>query len=139
MAYDPDNIFGKILRGELPCTRVYEDDRTLSFLDLFPQSKGHTLVIPKVPAEGFFDIPPDALADLIQKTQVVATAVRKALRPEGLVIMQFNGAVAGQTVFHIHFHIIPRWSLMPLKGHGQAPKADMNELAELAEKIKAAF
>ncbi len=139
MAYDSNNIFAKILRGELPCTSVFEDDTTLAFLDLFPQSKGHTLVIPKTPAVGFFDLPAGALADLIVKTQTVATAVRKALEPEGMVVMQFNGAVAGQTVFHIHFHIIPRWELMPLKGHGAAPKADPAELAALAEKIKAAF
>lgn len=139
MAYDSNNIFARILRGELPATKVYEDEAAVAFLDLFPQSKGHTLVIPKTAAENFFDIPPSALADLIQKTQRVAHAVRKALKPDGVTIIQFNGAAAGQTVYHIHFHIIPRWDGVPLKGHGTAPKADAAELAALAETIKAGF
>lgn len=139
MAYDNNNIFAKILRSELPATRVYEDETVLAFLDLFPQSKGHTLVIPKTGAENFFDVPPTVLSDLIQKTQIVAKAVKKALNPDGITIIQFNGAAAGQTVYHIHFHIIPRWDGLPLQGHGQAAKADANELASLAETIKANF
>jgi len=137
MAYDTDNIFAKILRGELPAHKVYEDDQVLSFMDVFPQTRGHTLVIPKTDAETIFDIDPDWAARLIIKTQSVAKAVQSALNPDGVRIMQFNGAPAGQTVFHIHFHIIPVWKDQAMAGHSHSKKADDDELAALAAEIKA--
>ena len=134
--YDPNNIFAKMLRGEIPNVTVYEDDDVLSFMDIFPQSEGHTLVIPKqAEATGFFDIPPETLGTLIQRTQKIATAVNAALQPEGVRIIQFNGEAAGQTVFHIHFHIIPVWSDRPVKPHGTDP-ADTEALKATAEKIR---
>jgi len=137
MAYDPENIFAKILRGELPAHKVYEDDDVFSFMDIFPQAHGHTLVIPKYAAENFFDLPPEWAAKLIQKTQMIAHAVNAAIEPDGITIAQFNGASAGQTVFHIHYHIIPRWEGTSLPGHGHTGRADDAELAKLAEAIKA--
>lgn len=137
MAYDPDNIFAKILRGELPAHKVYEDDEVFSFMDIFPQARGHTLVIPKYEAENFFDLPPEWAAKLIQKTQMVARAVRDVVEPDGVFIAQFNGAPAGQTVFHIHYHIIPRWEGVRMPGHGNTKRADDEELAKLAEAIGA--
>jgi histidine triad (HIT) family protein len=134
--YDPDNIFARILRHELPCARVFEDEHALAFLDLFPQSRGHTLVLPKAPARNLLDIEGEALKELIVRVQRVAGAVKSALDPEGLTISQFNGAAGGQSVFHLHFHIIPRWENQPLTGHGTA-KADPDELASLAERISA--
>lgn len=137
MAYDPENIFAKILRGELPAHKVYEDDQVFSFMDIFPQARGHTLVIPKYAAENLFDLPPEWIAPLTQKTQMIAHAVNAAIEPDGVAIVQFNGAPAGQTVFHIHFHIIPRWEGQRLPGHGHTGRADDAELAKLAEQIKA--
>jgi histidine triad (HIT) family protein len=137
MAYDTANIFAKILRGELPCHKVYEDESTLAFLDIMPQSIGHTLVIPKVAAENLFDIAPSALQDLIAKTQTVAKAVQKAVDAPGVMIAQLNGADAGQTVFHIHFHIIPRRDGADFGIHAR-DAADQDQLAALAERIRAA-
>ncbi len=136
-AYDPANIFAKILNGDIPSAKVYEDDRTLSFMDAFPQSPGHTLVIPKADACNLFDIAPDDLADLIVKTQTVARAVRDALQPDGIRIIQFNGEAAGQTVYHIHFHIIPLWADSDLKAHASGGMAKMDDLRETAAKIAA--
>lgn len=138
-AYEPDNIFAKILRGEIPCHRIMEDDDVLSFMDAFPQSPGHCLVVPKAPARNLFDISPDALSSLITRVQTVARAVREALQPDGVVIMQFNGAPAGQTVFHLHFHIIPRYEGRQLAGHGQSGRGDDAELAQQAQKIATAL
>jgi len=137
MAYDESNVFAKILKGDLPCTKVYEDDAVLSFMDLFPQSKGHTLVIPKEPAENIFDLSQGGLSGLILRTQKIATAIKAALEPDGITLLQFNGAAAGQTVFHIHFHLIPRWEGQAMKGHGQAEKADPAELQTIADRIAA--
>jgi histidine triad (HIT) family protein len=137
--YDRDNIFAKIVRGEMPAAKVYEDDVSLAFLDLFPQSQGHTLVLPKVPARNLFDIEPDALQGLIVRVQKVARGVRTVLAPDGVTIMQFNGASSGQSVFHLHFHIVPRWEGAPIKGHGSASMADKEELAALAQKIASAI
>jgi histidine triad (HIT) family protein len=134
--YDPQNIFARILRGELPCHRVFEDEHALAFLDLFPQARGHTLVLPKAPARNLLDIDPDALGELGVRVQRVARGVRAALAPDGLTISQFNGAAGGQSVFHLHFHIIPRWEDQPLGGHGGG-RADPEELASLAERIAA--
>lgn len=135
--YDAKNIFAKILSGDIPCAKVYEDSRILSFMDAFPQSKGHTLVIPKVKARNLFDIPSEHLQNLIHHTQRVGRAVRDALQPDGIRIMQFNGEAAGQTVFHLHFHIIPVWSDVLLSRHASGQMADMEALKELATRIKA--
>lgn len=135
MAYDPSNIFAKILRGEAQAHKVYEDDHTVAFMDLFPQSRGHTLVVPKYDSEDIFGAPPEVLGELMSAVQKVAAAVRDALEPDGIQIFQFNGRAAGQTVFHLHFHIVPRYENMPLKGHGQAPQADNDSLKATAEEI----
>ena len=136
--YDDGNIFAKILRGEMPAARVFEDEHVLAFMDVFPQAKGHTLVIPKHSvARNLLDEDPAVLAELIKDVQRVARAVRAALKPDGLVVTQFNGAPAGQTVFHLHFHIIPRWEGVALGRHGAGGMADPGELKVLAAQIAA--
>ncbi len=136
--YDLDNVFARVIRGELPAARVFEDGDVLAFMDLFPQSRGHTLVVSKTShARNLLDVEPQALTTLMLGVQRVARAVRSALHPDGLVVTQFNGAPAGQTVFHLHVHIIPRWSDLPLKGHVQGGAADADELASLARRIAA--
>ncbi|MBS0360185.1 MAG: HIT family protein [Proteobacteria bacterium] len=136
--YDDGNIFAKILRGEAPAAKVFEDDHVLAFMDVFPQAKGHTLVIPKhSSARNLLEEEPQTLAHLFQGVQRVARAVRAALRPDGLTITQFNGAVSGQTVFHLHVHIIPRWDGVPLGRHGEGGMADAGELKTLAAEIAA--
>ncbi|MBV9510211.1 MAG: HIT family protein [Caulobacteraceae bacterium] len=136
--YDDGNIFAKILRGEIPSARVFEDDHVLAFMDAFPQSRGHTLVILKeAKARNLLDVAPEALQHMILEVQRVAKAVRAALKPDGLVITQFNGAPAGQTVFHLHFHIIPRWEGVPMGRHAGGGMADPAELKALAEQIAA--
>lgn len=136
--YDQGNIFAKILRGEAPAARVFEDDHVLAFMDVFPQARGHTLVIPKhSSARNLLDEAPEVLGPLILGVQRVARAVRAALNPDGVVVTQFNGAVAGQTIFHLHFHIIPRWEGVPLGRHAEGGMADMAELKTLAEQIAA--
>lgn len=137
-AYDPDNIFAKILRGDMPSVKVWEDDDVLAFMDVFPQSEGHVLVVSKTStARNILEIEPEALARLTAAVQRTARAVEKALKPEGLSLMQFNGDAGGQTVFHLHFHIVPRWADRPMKGHGHAPMADAEHLKTLAAKIAA--
>ena len=136
--YDQNNVFAKILRGEIPAFKVYEDARALSFMDAMPQSDGHTLVIPKVEARNFFEIEPEALADLIKATQHVARGVQQAFEPDGMRIIQFNEPAAGQTVFHIHFHIVPCYDGTSLRGHGR-DWADKEVLAQHAEKVRAAL
>ena len=139
-AYDPDNIFAKILRGDMPSVKVWEDDDVLAFMDVFPQSEGHVLVVSKTStARNILEIEPQALATLTAAVQRTARAVETALKPEGLSLMQFNGEAGGQTVFHLHFHIIPRWADRAMKGHGHAPMADAEQLKMLAEKIAAAL
>ena len=135
--YDPANIFAKILGGAIPSAKVYEDERILSFMDAFPQSPGHTLVIPKVAACNLFDIALDDLSHLIVSTQRIARAVRDALAPDGIRLMQFNGEAAGQTVFHIHFHILPVWDTLAPTRHAAGKMADMSDLLATADKIKA--
>lgn len=136
--YDPGNIFAKILRGEMPAARVFEDDHVVAFMDVFPQARGHTLVIPKhSTARNLLEEEPQILAPLMLGVQRVARAVRAALQPDGIVITQFNGAPAGQTVFHLHVHIIPRWDGQPLGRHGAGGMADMDELKDLAAQIAA--
>lgn len=138
MAYDPNNIFAKILRGEAPSFKVYEDDKTFAFMDVMPQVDGHTLVIPKAPAENLFDLSPDDYTSLARSTQIVAAAVKKAMQVPGIMIAQLNGAEAGQTVFHIHNHIIPREKGLELKFHAR-DLADFKILESQAEKIRACF
>ncbi len=136
--YDENNIFAKIARGELPCARVFENAHVLAFMDVFPQSRGHTLVVPKQSrARNLLDIEPEDLAYLIQGVQRVTHAVNAALKPDGIVVTQFNGSTAGQTVFHLHFHIIPRWEGVALGRHGGGQMADTDELAHLARQIAA--
>jgi histidine triad (HIT) family protein len=135
MSYDPQNVFARILRGELPCERVYEDEATLAFMDLMPQSQGHVLVITREPAETIFDLSPDGAAACIRVTQQVAAAVKRAFEAPGILIAQVNGAAAGQTVPHVHFHIIPRRGGDQLLAHG-AVKADLTQLRANAERIR---
>ena len=135
-AYDTDNIFAKILRGEMPAYKVYEDDDVLAFLDIMPRGDGHTLVIPKVPARNMTDIAPDDLARLIRGVQHVAAGVVKAMDGEGFIVQQFNEEAGGQIVFHLHFHIIPRWQGVRLKPPA-AEMADGEVLKAHAAKIAA--
>jgi histidine triad (HIT) family protein len=119
MPYDPNNIFAKILRGEIPCVKVYEDAKTLAFMDVMPEADGHVLVIPKEPAENILDLSPEGLAAMMATTQKVAQAVDKALAPDGILLKQYNRAAAGQSVFHVHFHIVPRYQGVPMAPHGK--------------------
>lgn len=138
MAYDPNNIFARIIRGEAPCVRVFEDEHTLAFMDLMPQAPGHTLVIPKAPAADLLSLPADAIGPLLATTQRVARAVKRALQPGGILIAQLNGAPAGQTVFHLHFHIIPRDNGLELDIHARK-MADPADLEAIAARIRAAL
>ena len=138
MAYDPNNIFAKILRGEIPSIKIYEDSRTLAFMDVMPQADGHVLVIPKDPAENIFDLSPGGVAALIATTQLVAKAVKKALACPGLMLVQLNGEAAGQSVNHVHFHIIPRTAGIDLKFHARN-MTDPKTLEPIAAKIRAAL
>ena len=134
-AYESSNIFAKIIRGEMPAAKVFEDDHTLAFMDVFPQAKGHTLVIPKQSdARNILDVDPQVLGRLILTVQRVTRAVERAFQPDGIMVSQFNGAPAGQTVYHLHFHIIPRWDGVALGRHGTG-MADPAELAALAHAI----
>lgn len=136
MTYDPSNIFAKILAGELPCHKVYEDDTALVMMDIFPQSKGHTLVLPKAPSRNLLDADPATLSAVMPLVQRVARAVEAVTKADGLRISQFNEAPAGQTVFHLHFHVIPVYEGIALGAHGGG-KADDAELAALAKNIAA--
>ncbi len=135
MAYDPDNIFAKILSGEVPAFRVYEDQDTLAILDVMPQADGHTLVLPKAPAENIFDLDPAMAAAVMRTGQKLAAAVRGAFNADGVMLMQFNGAAAGQTVFHFHLHVVPRLAGQPMRLHGRA-MADKALLEEHARLIR---
>jgi len=138
MAYDENNIFAKILRGEAPSIKLYEDDQTFAFMDVMPQAPGHSLVIPKFPAENLFDLDEDYAAAVARTVKKLAPAVKKAMEAPGIMIAQLNGAEAGQTVYHIHTHIIPRWDGIDMKLHARE-MADMDELKAQAEKIMAAL
>ena len=136
--YDPDNIFAKIVRGDMPCAKVFEDHDTLAFMDVFPQGRGHTLVIHKrAHARNLLEVEPDALQALILTTQRIARAQRAAFKPDGVYVAQFTGAASGQTIYHLHFHVIPRWEGVPLGRHAGGGMADMAELNQLAEAIAA--
>ena len=136
MAYDDTNIFAKILRGEIPAHKIYEDEDTFAFLDIMPRAEGHTLVITKEKARDLFDISPEALARLMAVVQKLAPQIQEGVGADGVLIQQFNGAAAGQTVFHLHVHIVPRKEGVPLKPHA-GKMEDQAKLAALAEKIRA--
>ena len=114
-AYDPNNIFAKILRGELPCHKVYEDEKVFAFLDIMPRAQGHTLVLPKSPARNLLDVGADDLAAVMKATQNIAKAAIKAFGADGVTLQQFNESAGGQVVFHLHVHVIPRKNGVPMK------------------------
>jgi len=136
--YDPQNPFARILRGELSSIKVYEDDLTVAIMDIMPQADGHVLILSKEPAVGIFDISADGAAACMRTTQKLAVAVKAALQPPGVLIAQFNGRAAGQTVPHVHFHVIPRREGDALRPHA-AVHADPEQLREIAAKIVAAL
>ena len=136
MAYDNNNIFAKILRGEIPAARVYEDAATVAFMDVMPQSPGHTLVVPRYPAENLFDLDMEAGAAVLRTVQRVARAVKEAFNADGIMLNQFNGAIAGQSVFHFHIHIVPRYANVPVRRH-TGDMEDSAVLQEQANKIRA--
>ncbi|WEK06183.1 MAG: HIT family protein [Candidatus Devosia phytovorans] len=138
MSYDPSNIFAKILRGEIPAHKVYEDDIALVMMDIFPQSRGHILVIPKAASRNLLDADPAALSAVIPLIQRLSIALKAATQADGIRLAQFNEAPAGQTVFHLHFHLIPVYEGVELGAHGGG-KADDTELAALAKDIAAAL
>ena len=137
-SYDTHNPFARILRGELPSIRVHEDEATIAIMDIMPQADGHVLVIPKEAATEIFELSDDSAAACIRTTKRVAAAVKAALQAPGVMIAQFNGSAAGQTVPHVHFHIVPRHTNIPLKPHAGVP-ADTERLRELADRIIAAL
>jgi histidine triad (HIT) family protein len=137
VSYDPANIFARILRGEMPCTRVFEDDVALAFMDIMPRAEGHTLVIPKVPARGLLDMPAEAVGPFMQRVQTVAGAVTRGMEAHGLTVHQFNETAGGQVVFHLHFHLLPRWKGIALRPPGTM--ADAALLETNARRIRAAF
>ena len=138
--YEDNNIFAKIINGDLPCVKIYEDENILSFMDIFPQTEGHCLVIHKKAASvNILDMPTDALAEVILIVQKIARAATAALSPDGVRIVQFNGASAGQTVFHTHFHVIPINDGMPESNHASGSPHPTEELEAVAAKIRAAL
>jgi histidine triad (HIT) family protein len=138
MPYDRSNIFAKILRGEIPCVKIYEDDKTLAFMDVMPQAEGHTLVLPKEEAEDIFGLSPESAAAVIQTAQKVAKAVKAATGAPGVMLVQLNGRAAGQSVFHIHMHVIPRHHGIDLEFH-ERNMVTAETLEPLAAKIRAAL
>jgi histidine triad (HIT) family protein len=137
-AYDPNNIFAKILRGELPCYRVYEDDRAFAFLDIMPRAPGHTLVLPKSPVRNIFDVAPDDFGHVAKVSQTIAKAARSAFAADGVTIQQFNEGAGGQVVFHLHMHVIPRKEGVPMKPPA-SEKEKPEVLADHAAKLVAAL
>ena len=124
MSYDPNNIFAKIIKGELPCHKVYEDEKTLAFLDIMPRAKGHTLVIPKASAENMFDVGLEDFTALTKTVHKLTPMIKDAMKADGILLQQLNGDAAGQLVYHIHFHIVPRFNDVPLKHHGNQMAQD---------------
>lgn len=136
-AYDPDNVFARIIRGEIPSAKVFEDDRVLAIMDAFPQARGHALVIHKTSkARNLLDAEPETIGEVMAATQKLARAIKTALKPDGVVVTQFNGAAAGQTVFHLHVHVIPRFEGEAVVGHGGG-LADLEALRATAGTIAA--
>jgi histidine triad (HIT) family protein len=138
MSYDSNNPFARILRGEAPASMVYEDEHAIAFMDLMPQVEGHTLVIPRSPCRDLFDVDPEALAGTMRATQTVAAAVKSTFNAPGIMIAQLNGAEAGQTVFHLHFHILPRFAGIEFRLHAVVME-DRGKLDALAERIRKNF
>jgi len=137
-AYDETNIFAKILRGELPCHKVYEDDVAFAFMDIMPRADGHVLVLPKSPARNILDANPEVLGQLIARVQKIAVAVKSSLAADGITILQYNELAGGQIVFHLHFHVLPRWKGMELRPHtGTQERPEV--LEEFCRKIVAAI
>lgn len=138
--YDDNNLFAKILRGEVPAVKVYEDDEVLAFMDIYPQTRGHLLVVPKnVKARNFLELPEERVAPLMARVHRLTKAAVKALKPDGVTVTQFNGEDAGQTIFHLHWHIIPRYAGQRLAGHSHGNRADIAELQQIASQIAAAL
>ena len=137
MAYDNDNIFAKILRGEIPAIKVYEDGDTLAFMDIMPRAPGHMLVIPKAPMRNLLDADPAALGAVVATTQKLARAAQKALGADGITLQQFSEEAGGQEVFHLHFHVIPRFAGQSMGRPGVM--GDMDAIAATAQKIRAAL
>lgn len=135
--YDDQNIFAKIIRGEAPAVKLLETEDVIAFMDVFPQSRGHCLIVPKTPARNLLELPAKAAQAAIVEVKRLAEAAEAALQPDGITVVQFNGAPAGQSVFHIHFHVIPQWDGDALPGHGHTGMADMAELEALAQRIRA--
>jgi histidine triad (HIT) family protein len=138
MPYDPSNIFAKILHGGIPCVKVYEDAKTLAFMDVMPEAEGHVLVVPKEGAENILDLSADGLSAMMATVQKIAKAVDKALEPDGILLKQYNRPAAGQSVFHVHFHIVPRWDGVPLAPHGKV-MVEAAKLEPIAAKIRRAL
>ncbi|UWQ61684.1 HIT family protein [Leisingera caerulea] len=135
--YDPDNIFAKLLRGEIPSTRVYEDDDTLAFMDIMPRADGHLLVIPKTACRNLLDASPEQMAAVMRTVQKLSHAVIKAFGADGVTVQQFNEAAGGQEVFHLHMHVLPRKEGDRLRPPGRM--GDMDQIQAQAEKIRAAL
>jgi histidine triad (HIT) family protein len=135
MTYDPDNIFAKILRGELPCHRIWEDEATFVFLDIMPRADGHMLVIPKTPARNVLDATPDQLAACLATVQKMSHAALAAFGAQGITLQQFNEPAGGQEVYHLHFHILPRHEHVSLRPPGQM--ADQDVLKGHADRMRA--
>jgi histidine triad (HIT) family protein len=130
--YDPNNVFAKILRGEMPCEKIYEDEHTLAFMDIMPRADGHVLVIPKNPARNLLDADPQDLGRAMVAVQKLARAVKAGMKAEGITVQQYNESAGGQVVFHLHFHILPRWEGVALRPHtgAMAPKEDLQRYAD---------
>ena len=137
-AYDPNNIFAKILRGDLPCHKVYEDDKALAFLDIMPRAPGHTLVLPKAPVRNLLDVAPDDLAHVVKVAQKIAKVSVQVFGADGVTIQQFNEAAGGQVVFHLHVHVIPRQAGVTMKPPASVKEAP-DVLAEQAKRLAAAL
>jgi histidine triad (HIT) family protein len=138
MTYDPSNVFAKILRGELPCHKLYEDEHTFAFMDIMPRADGHVLVIPKNPARNLLDAAPEDLQRAIVTVQKLARAVKAGMKADGITVQQFNESAGGQVVFHLHFHILPRWEGVSLRPH-TGEMAPNEVLQRHAEAIRAAL
>jgi histidine triad (HIT) family protein len=138
VAYDTQNIFAKIIRGEIPCVKIFEDTATLAFMDVMPEADGHVLVLPKEAAQDILDLSADGLAAMMATVQKVAKAVDKALAPDGILLKQYNRAPAGQSIFHVHFHVLPRWEGVALAPHGKV-MVEAARLEPVAAKIRAAL
>lgn len=138
VAYDPQNVFAKMLRGEIPCLKVYEDDAMLAFMDIMPRADGHVLAIPKAPARNLLDIDPAALAAMAPGLTKLAKAIVKATGADGMTMQQFSEPAGGQVVFHMHIHLLPRWDAVKLRPH-TGEMAEKEELEKIAGKIRAAL